>query len=183
MISSLRVRMMIAVGTLAIAAIVAVALTARQRTRTEFRRFQALTKIATSANGDDGDAGKVAAVLEKHCCDSASLQAAAAALSPRDVYVLVDSANHIIAKFGKPLEGVSDLRLSRAGQEVTIYLTQSGHGKSAARATLIDSHGRHARSITKAVDQQLSMYSPCPVERLSSRTQFFSDLWIAHCFW
>ncbi|MBV8867460.1 MAG: HAMP domain-containing protein [Acidobacteriaceae bacterium] len=129
--------MMIAVGTLAIAAIIAVALTARQRTRTEFRRFQALTKIATSATGDDGNAGKVAAILEEHCCDLASLEAAAAALSPRDVYVLVDSANQMIAKFGKPLERVSDLRLSRAGQEVTIYLTQSGHGKSGARATLM----------------------------------------------
>ena len=137
MISSLRLRMMIAVGTLAIAAIVAVALTARQRTRTEFRRFQALTKIASSANGDDGSAGKVAAILQKRCCDPASLEAAAAALSPRDVYVLVDSASQIIAKFGKPLNGVDDLRLSRAGQEVTIYLTQSGHGKSGARATLM----------------------------------------------
>jgi signal transduction histidine kinase len=129
--------MMIAVGTLAVAAIVAVALTARQRTRTEFRRFQALTKIATSADGGQANAGKVADLLEKHCCDSASLEAAAAALSPRDVYVLADSANQIIAKFGKPLEHVSDLRLSRAGQDVTIHLTQNGHGKSAARATLM----------------------------------------------
>jgi signal transduction histidine kinase len=136
-ISSLRIRMMIAVGTLAIAAIVAVALTARQRTRTEFRRFQALTKIATPANGDDGSAGRVAATLDTHCCNSESLKAAAAALSPRDVFILADSNNRIIAKSGKPLDGVSDVRLSPTGEEVTIYLTQSAHGKSAAQATLM----------------------------------------------
>ena len=137
MISSLRLRMLIAVGTLAIAAIVAVALTARQRTRTEFRRFQALTKIATSPDGDDGNARNVAAILERNCCDPPSLEAAAAVLSPREVYILADPANQIIAKFGKPLETVSNLQLSRGGQDATISLDQSGHGKSAARATLM----------------------------------------------
>ena len=118
----------------AVTAIIAVALTARQRTRTEFRRFRALTKLSTSP---DDRARQVAAILETRCCDSASLEAAAAVLSPREVFVVVNSANQIIAKFGKPLQGVDDLRLSRAGSEITIYLTPGEHGRSASEATLM----------------------------------------------
>ena len=77
MISSLRLRMMTAVSLLAIAAVVAVALAARQRTRSEFRRFQELEKILTSSN-PDGDSERIAysdilrAIKESLCETSSS---------------------------------------------------------------------------------------------------------------
>ncbi len=171
---------MMAVGTLAIAAIVAVALTARQRTRTEFRRFRALTKIATPANGDDGSAARVAAALDRHCCDSASLKAAAAALSPRDVFILADSLNRIIAKSGKPLEGVSDVRLSPTGGGVTIYLTQSLHGKTTVQATLMIH--MQGTPISYHVGESATLYVfPIPDGELEHPDTIFLDRSIAHC--
>ena len=51
--SSLRVQLLFAVGVLALAAIVAVALATRQTTRTEFRRFQELERagVVTARRG------------------------------------------------------------------------------------------------------------------------------------
>ncbi len=119
MISSLRLRMMIAVSLLAVAAVVAVAVAARQRTRSEFRRFQELEKISASPK-PGGDAERIAALLAGRCCDSAAMRAAAAALSSDEVLVVADASDRVIAKCGKPLDRVSDFHFSRQGEVVAI---------------------------------------------------------------
>jgi signal transduction histidine kinase len=118
-IPSLRLRMMAAVGLLAIAAVVAVALAARQRTRSEFRRFQELEKISASANPDT-DSKRIALLLEGRCCDPDALRTAAAALSRPQVLVVADGSGHVIAKSGKPLNTLSEFRFSRNGEVISI---------------------------------------------------------------
>jgi signal transduction histidine kinase len=118
-ISSLRLRMMVAVSLLAVAAVVAVALAARQRTRSEFRRFLALENLSNSPNpGDQSE--RIAALLARRCCDSDVLRAAAASLSPRQVLVVTDASGRVVASSGKPLETVSEFRFSRNGEVVAI---------------------------------------------------------------
>jgi signal transduction histidine kinase len=118
-ISSLRLRMMIAVGLLAIAAVVAVALAARQRTRAEFHRFQELEKISSTTDPNT-DAQRVAALLAGRCCDPEALRTATAALPRQQVLVVADSSGRVIAKFGKPLDTIGDFRFLRNGDVVSI---------------------------------------------------------------
>ena len=126
MISSLRVRMMIAVGLLAVAAVVAVAWAARVRTRTEFRHFQELEKHSDTTSAVEPEV--ISAVLMRRCCDAAAVHAAAEKLSSRQVLVVVDSAGEIIAKAGKPFEKFSEVQFLRDGAGVTLQAEQREHG-------------------------------------------------------
>jgi signal transduction histidine kinase len=135
MILSLRLRMMVAVGLLAVAAIVAVALAARQRTRSEFRRFQQLEKISVSSHAG-GDPERISSILAGRCCDSNALRTAANALSPQQALVITDGSGNVIAKSGKPLEGVSEFRFSRDGEVVAIEATGRDHGAAVTGVSL-----------------------------------------------
>ena len=53
MMSTLRARMMLTVGLLAITAIIAVALAARQGTRLQFRHYQELERVSGEAKASD----------------------------------------------------------------------------------------------------------------------------------
>ncbi len=119
MISSLRIRMMIAVSLLSVAAIIAVALAARQGTRAEFHRFRELEKISSIAE-PGGDSERVAAMLGGRCCDAAGLAVAAAALSSKQVLVVIDGSDKVVAKLGEQLRTVSDFHFSRQGQLVSM---------------------------------------------------------------
>jgi two-component system sensor histidine kinase BaeS len=118
-ISSLRLRMMIAVGLLAIAAVVAVALAARQRTRAEFHRFQQLEKISSTTD-PNSDTANIAALLAGRCCELDALRTATAALRPQQVMVVADSSGRVIAKSGQPFDRISDFRFVRNGDLVSI---------------------------------------------------------------
>jgi signal transduction histidine kinase len=120
-IVSLRLRMMIAVSLLALVAVVALALMARQRTRSEFRRFLELENVSTSANSIDPE--RISALLAGRCCGTYALRAAAAALPASHVLVVTDASDHVIAKAGKPLDTVSEFRISRTGDSVAIEAT------------------------------------------------------------
>lgn len=69
--------------------LVAVALAARQRTRSEFRRFQDVVRLSAAAN-TSGDSERVAALLTSRCCAPDALRAATSALSPHEVLVVAD---------------------------------------------------------------------------------------------
>lgn len=127
MISSLRLRMMTAVGLLAIAAVVAVALAARQRTRAEFHRFQELEKIS-AATDPNTDAEHIAALLAGRCCDPDALRTATAALSRHQVLVVADSSGRVIAKSGKPLDTIGEFRFSQHGEVVSIEAARHDQG-------------------------------------------------------
>jgi signal transduction histidine kinase len=131
MISSLRLRMMIAVSLLATAAVVAVALAVRQRTRSEFRLFQEREKTSTSPYPGD-DAERISALLAGRCCGADGLRAAAAVLSPPQVLVVTDSSDHVIAKSGKPLDNASEFRFSRNGEVVAVEATRREDGVATA---------------------------------------------------
>lgn len=135
MIFSLRLRMMFAVGLLAVAAVVAVALAARQRTRSEFRHFQALEKISTSA--DTGvDSERVSTLLAGRCCQRDALRDATAALSPNQIMVVADASGHMIAKSGKPLDTLSEFRFSRSGEEVAIDAARRNYSDAVSGVSL-----------------------------------------------
>jgi signal transduction histidine kinase len=134
-ISSLRLRMMFAVGLLAVAAVVAVALSARQRTRSEFRHFQALEKISTAPDAGI-DSERVSTLLAGRCCDPDALSAAAAALSPNQIMVVADASGHLIAKSGKPLDTISEFRFSRSGEDVAIDATRRNYGGAVSGVSL-----------------------------------------------
>jgi len=108
-IFSLRLRMMIAVGLLAVAAVVAVAMAARQGTRSGFRRFLELEKLPTSVT-PGADRERIARLLSGRCCNSDLMRAASAALPPDEVLVITDPADSVIARAGKPLAGLNDFR-------------------------------------------------------------------------
>jgi signal transduction histidine kinase len=126
-ISSLRLRMMTAVGLLAIAAVVAVALAARQRTRAEFHRFQELEKIS-AATDPNTDAEHIAALLAGRCCNADALRTATAALSRHQVLVVADSSGRMIAKSGKPLDTIGEFRFSQNGEVVSIEAARHDQG-------------------------------------------------------
>jgi signal transduction histidine kinase len=123
LISSLRLRMMIAVSLLAVAAVVAVALAARQHTRSEFRRFLELENISPSASSDV-ESKRISVLLAGRCCDSDALRAAAAALSPHQALVVTDASDRVVARSGKPLDAVSEFRFSRNGEVIAIEATR-----------------------------------------------------------
>jgi signal transduction histidine kinase len=119
--------MMIAVGLLAITAVVAVALAARQRTRAEFYRFQELKRIPSTTD-PNADAERVAALLAGRCCDPDALRSATAALSRQQVLVVADSSGRVIAKSGKPLDTIGDFRFLRNGDVVSIAAARHDQG-------------------------------------------------------
>ena len=120
MIHSLRFRMMVAVGLLAVAAVASVALAARQRTRAEFRHFLQVEKNSNTPERGT-DPMRIAQILDGRCCDAAALDSAQAALAARQAFVVTDAAGGgVIAKGGKPLALLSDLRFARNGDEIAV---------------------------------------------------------------
>ncbi len=126
---SLRLRMMTAVSLLAIGAVVTVALAARHRTRAEFHRFQELERISATSD-PDADSERISALLAGRCCDPDALRRATAALSRHQVLVVADNSGRVIAKSGKPLDTIGELRFSRNGEVISIEATPR-HGGSA----------------------------------------------------
>lgn len=99
MIASLQTRLLLAVGVLAVAAVAAVAFSARQSTRLEFERFQML------AHEQDG--GKVvdtldrmASMLDGRCCEGGVLDDAAKNLKTDQAYFLFDATGRLMEAGG-----------------------------------------------------------------------------------
>ena len=119
MMSTLRARMMLTVGLLAITAIIAVALAARQGTRLQFRHYQELERVSGDAKASDSPQ-RVAAILDDNCCTAASIATAVAVLDPREVLLVMNEQGAVLAKAGQPLQAGSGLRFHRNGDELTV---------------------------------------------------------------
>jgi signal transduction histidine kinase len=118
--SSLRTRLLLAVGVLAVAAVLAVAVTARQSTRQEFRRFRELDRISAPSHLAPLTAS-VAAVLSHRCCAADVLAEAATRLGPREAIVVVDpSGPRTLATAGPALAGLRDLDVRVDGSTVLL---------------------------------------------------------------
>ena len=97
--SSLQTRLLLTVSLLAIAAIAAVALSMRQSTRIEFRKFQDLEKLSGHGRPTTR-ASDVARGLEGRCCDERSLTVASTLIKDDEVMLVVDPAGEFVAVGG-----------------------------------------------------------------------------------
>jgi signal transduction histidine kinase len=99
MISSLQTRLLLAVSVLALAAVGAVALSARQWTRTEFRKFQDHQQ-RRSSDRTTTRAEEVAFALSARCCAAEAMNRAGAMLGAGEAIVVVDERGALIAAGG-----------------------------------------------------------------------------------
>jgi signal transduction histidine kinase len=100
MISSLQTRLLLIVGVVAIAAVVAVALSARQSTRVEFRRFQRLEEERSSERRIDPGVTATAEGLDGRCCTTDAMARAASTLGPREALIVVGERGELIGAAG-----------------------------------------------------------------------------------
>jgi signal transduction histidine kinase len=113
MVSSLQARLLLATSVLAVAAVIAVALAARQGTRHEFLKFrEELQSLAPDV--DRSDPLVVASLLDGVCCGAESLRAAAEALKPHELVIVLggDDDRELIAAAGQPSQTLRDIRVS-----------------------------------------------------------------------
>ena len=99
MISSLRTKLLMTVSALALAAVAAVALSARQGTRLEFRKFQDLDRVSTATPRHDTVAA-AAAELTSACCDPEAMRRAGARVGADDAVLVVDHDGAFVAAGG-----------------------------------------------------------------------------------
>ncbi|HEY7475311.1 MAG TPA: ATP-binding protein [Vicinamibacterales bacterium] len=130
MISSLQTRLLLAVGVLAIAAIVAVALSARQTTRMEFRRFQAHEEEVRSAMDRSRAAADIAPLLTGRCRDAGAVREAASHLAEREILLLIDETGTLIARDGPGGANLRDLRVRLSGDELAVEVIREQRGAS-----------------------------------------------------
>jgi signal transduction histidine kinase len=98
MIFSLRTRLLVTVSVLAIAAIIAVALTARQGTRSEFRRFREHEEQRSAVG--DRTVRQIAPIVDGVCCDASALTPAVAGLGKDELLLALDENGSTIALAG-----------------------------------------------------------------------------------
>lgn len=126
--SSLRTRLIVAVGILAVAAVVAVGLAARQSTRQEFRRFQELVKIVPGP-AQNLPFDQLAAELDGRCCSVETLSAAAATLPPgRGFLVLDEPQRQLVATGGAAAGAFRNLRTTATADGVILQGTRVRNG-------------------------------------------------------
>jgi signal transduction histidine kinase len=128
--TSLRTRLLIAVGALAVAAVSAVAIAVRHETRQEFLRFEDRERRTASAHVAD-QAGAIARLLDGQCCD-ASLRTAAArlGLGPDQVLLIVDrdDGGRLVSAAGTPLDAMPSIATRYEGQALVIESTRRVNG-------------------------------------------------------
>lgn len=149
---SLQSRLLFTVGALALAAVVAVALVARQGTRQEFRRLAELDVPLDQASGTAA-LPRVRALLDGRCCSDEALAAATRELRPNVALLVVDGATGaLLGSAGSALASAS-VTTSREGSTLAIDLVRTRDGArevvdlrmSAAGVSLSMADGRTAR--------------------------------------
>ncbi len=124
MISSLQTRLLLAVGVVAIAAVIAVALSARQTTRVEFRRFQEHEEERSSSVSPPRDAREIASALSGKCRDAGAMERAAARLVNQEIAIVFDDRGTLLARGGPGSANLRDLRLRVNGDALAIELVR-----------------------------------------------------------
>ncbi len=102
-ISSLQTRLMIAVGLLATAAVVAVSLSARQSARQEFERFQTVERVR-ERGAAAASLERIAATLDGKCCSAGEVAAAAAGLASDTGVFVFDAEGRLEDAAGPEIE-------------------------------------------------------------------------------
>lgn len=140
MLSSLRARLMMAVGLLAVAAVIAVGVTLRQRTRQEFRRFLEVEKTVAKFQEAGAKAGEIASLVGQRCCAPEVLKAVSATLGPNQAMIVVgennkDGQTPILASVGRPLDSLTELRMTRSAGPLKVSANRR-NGNSVASMEL-----------------------------------------------
>jgi len=129
MIRSLQTRLLLTVGALALAAVVAVAVVARQGTRQGLRQFQEIERSVETATGVSTSA-QVGALLEGRCCPPEVLAEAARELTPTMALLVTDNASGaLIASTGVPLAAAGTVATNRRGDTLRVDVTVQNDGR------------------------------------------------------
>jgi signal transduction histidine kinase len=146
--TSLRTRLLIAVGALAVAVVSAVAIAVRHETRQEFLRFEDREHRTASAHVAE-QARAVAHLLDGQCCDASLRSAAARArlgLAPDQVLLIVDrDRGTLVAATGAPLDTTPAPAVATHYERSDVDSRGAGSGRSAGTGQS-DSPGRPGRS-------------------------------------
>jgi signal transduction histidine kinase len=126
MISSLQTRLLVAVSVLAIAAVIAVALTARQGTRSEFSRFQEHEERRSGAG--DRTAKQIAPIVDGVCCDASVLTAAAAGLGSDELLVVLDEQGSTMALAGPATAYLRQVKTHFSGDVLVVDALREQQG-------------------------------------------------------
>jgi signal transduction histidine kinase len=121
--SSLQTRLLLFVGGLAVMAVVAVAVAARQGTRQDFTRLQ---DFETRAHGVEASSrtAEVAARLQDRCCQPPALEAAVSSLGADVVLLVTDVAKGtLVASAGGPLLSADRVTTWRSGGVLAVEVT------------------------------------------------------------
>ena len=128
MIRSLQTRLLLTVGALALMAVVAVALVARQGTRQGLRRFQEIERTADTAKSVSASTN-LAGILEGRCCPSEVMAEAARQLAPTIALLVTDqSTGALIASAGAPV-AAARVATIRTGDTLQVEVTTEGQGR------------------------------------------------------
>src|SRR5262245_56573240 len=114
--SSLRLRIVLAAGLLAVAAVGAVAVAARRGTYVEFQHLQDVEQREAGRSRDAQ--ARAAAAIDGRCCDAGSLTAARAALGADNAFLVVDARGGVRAAEGFGLDA-TDLHVSIHDDELS----------------------------------------------------------------
>jgi signal transduction histidine kinase len=126
MVTTLRGRLLLTVGLLALAAVTAVALAVRQGARTEFLHFRDVERRAASMSGADRGR-EIARRIDGRCCAAGSLDAAVAeaGLGSSLVTLVVEEASgRLVASAGEPMRHVSEVSIERTADTLGLEATQ-----------------------------------------------------------
>jgi signal transduction histidine kinase len=115
--------LLVAVGVLAVAAVTAVALAARQTTRYEFLRFQDLAHGGPTSIPSEV-AERVAAALTGRCCTSDVVREAATSLPPESGFIVVDPNTGSHVALGGAFLALRDVKVTAEGDRITIDARQ-----------------------------------------------------------
>ncbi len=124
----LQTRLVVTVSVLAVAAIAALAFSARQTARVEFRRFQDLE--AHVPQGRPSAAGEAAArILDGACCNPETMQRLDGVLGPNEVVLVVDDSGAVVTVGGSRAAELNGVVVKRAGAETTISYDRTRAGR------------------------------------------------------
>jgi signal transduction histidine kinase len=123
---SLRTRLLLAVSVLALAAVVAVALAARQGTRLEFRRFLADEERHSASQGRSNQ--ELAPILNGRCCNAEVMRAASARLQPNEALLVIDEQGKTIATGGAGAASVRNITTRLSGDVLMVDARRDREG-------------------------------------------------------
>jgi len=122
--------LLVAVGALALTAIVLVALAARRSTRLEFLRFADVQR-QTPSTELPGRARGIARDLDGHCCAPGRVAAAAAALPADAALLVVDPGSGTLLASGGAVLATTRVRTRQDGEALAVELTRQSGGQVA----------------------------------------------------